>query len=305
MSNGSTGFATTAVAVVLSLAAGGLAGGFIGHRMGQSSADIEQQVVARVNGEVITKAEVFERLIKLSGGKQIVERMIEEALVDQAAQEAGISVSQAEIDAEIEKIKERIGGEDRFNAALQQYNLTLEDLREDQLFRLKVTKLLAKDLPTDDETLRQYFEENIAQWDERKAHARHILVETEEEAKEILSALESGADFAELAREKSIGPSAEEGGDLGTFQRKDMVKEFSDVVFNLEPGQISQPFKTQYGWHVAQLLEIEGAPPSFEANKEQIKDMYLLDEVEARMEAWLDELKAEADITNTLAKDEQ
>jgi len=89
-----------------------------------------------------------------------------------------------------------------------------------------------------------------------KVHARHILVKTEDEAKVILYDVTSGGkDFSAVAKEKSLCPSGKQGGDLGWFGRGQMVKEFEDAAFSLEPGKISQPVKTQFGWH---LIKVEG-----------------------------------------------
>ena len=95
--------------------------------------------------------------------------------------------------------------------------------------------------------------------------ASHILVETEAQAKEIIAELAGGADFLELAKAKSIGPSADKGGDLGFFDRDGMVAEFSDAAFALEVDETTQtPVRTQYGWHVIRVVERRKArPPMF------------------------------------------
>ena len=99
-----------------------------------------------------------------------------------------------------------------------------------------------------------------------EVHARHILVETEEEARNIIKMVTDGQDFAELARKHSKGPSASQGGDLGFFDRTSMVKPFADVAFALQPNQFSaDPVKTQFGWHVILVVERRtGESPSFE-----------------------------------------
>ncbi|PWE33532.1 peptidylprolyl isomerase [Maritimibacter sp. 55A14] len=99
--------------------------------------------------------------------------------------------------------------------------------------------------------------------EETEAHAAHILVETEEEAKEIAGLLADGGDFAELARERSTGPSGPGGGDLGWLTFGEVVKPFAEALFALEPGEISDPVQSQFGWHVIQLKEsrIKEAPP--------------------------------------------
>ncbi|MBN8095823.1 peptidylprolyl isomerase, partial [Vibrio vulnificus] len=82
-----------------------------------------------------------------------------------------------------------------------------------------------------------------------------ILVETEDEAKAVKAELDKGADFAELAKKKSKDPGSADGGDLGFFTKEQMVPEFSTVAFSLEPGKISDPVKSQFGWHIIKVEE--------------------------------------------------
>lgn len=88
-----------------------------------------------------------------------------------------------------------------------------------------------------------------------KMHCAHILVKNEQEAKLILDQLNKGASFSKLAMEKSLCPSGKRGGDLGIFGRGKMVREFEQAAFNLQKGQISQPVKTEFGWHIIKRLE--------------------------------------------------
>ncbi len=88
-----------------------------------------------------------------------------------------------------------------------------------------------------------------------KIRGAHILVKTEEEAKEIVGNLKGGASFSKLAKECSLCPSKKRGGDLGAFGRGKMVKEFEKAAFTLSKGQISEPVRTQFGWHVIKRLE--------------------------------------------------
>lgn len=83
-----------------------------------------------------------------------------------------------------------------------------------------------------------------------QVHCRHILVKTEQEANAILFDLQRGADFGEVARLKSLCPSKNQGGDLGTFGKGQMVKEFEDAAFALKPGEVSKPVKTRFGYHI-------------------------------------------------------
>ena len=106
----------------------------------------------------------------------------------------------------------------------------------------------------------------------REYNAAHILVETEEEAQEVLAALEDGADFADLARDRSRDPgSAANGGDLGWFGLGRMVPAFEEAVVGLAPGETSAPIETQFGWHVVRLLDSrDTAAPDFEAVRGQL-----------------------------------
>ena len=107
---------------------------------------------------------------------------------------------------------------------------------------------------------------------EQEVHARHILVETEDEAKAVEDELKKGADFAELAKKKSKDPGASDGGDLGFFTKDQMVPEFSAVAFALEPGKISDPVKSQFGWHIIKVEEKRNRKaPDFEQVKAQIE----------------------------------
>ncbi|GAA3845912.1 peptidylprolyl isomerase [[Pseudomonas] carboxydohydrogena] len=124
-----------------------------------------------------------------------------------------------------------------------------------------------------DEALKKVYDDAAKQISgEQEVHARHILVGTEAEAKEIIAELKKGADFAELAKKKSKDPGASDGGDLGFFTKDQMVPEFSAAAFALEPGKISEPVKSQFGWHVIKVEEKRArkAPP-FEQVKPQLE----------------------------------
>jgi peptidyl-prolyl cis-trans isomerase C len=126
---------------------------------------------------------------------------------------------------------------------------------------------------TTDEAMKKVYEEASKQiTGEQEVHARHILVETEDEAKTVAEELKKGADFAELAKKKSKDPGASDGGDLGFFTKEQMVPEFSTVAFALEPGKISDPVKSQFGWHIIKVEEKRARKaPDFEQVKGQIE----------------------------------
>jgi peptidyl-prolyl cis-trans isomerase C len=124
-----------------------------------------------------------------------------------------------------------------------------------------------------DEALHKVYDEAVKPMGaEEEVHARHILVESEDEAKAILDQLKGGADFATLAKDKSKDPGAAEGGDLGYFSKDQMVPEFAEVAFKMYPGQLSNPVKTQFGWHIIKLEDKRTKqPPEFDKVKDQIE----------------------------------
>ena len=141
--------------------------------------------------------------------------------------------------------------------------------------RLLMDNLLAVEgkAATTDDAMKKVYEEASKQiTGEQEVHARHILVETEDDAKAVKAELEKGADFAELAKKKSKDPGASDGGDLGFFTQEQMVPEFSAVAFTLEPGKISDPVKSQFGWHIIKVEEKRSRQaPAFEQVKGQIE----------------------------------
>jgi peptidyl-prolyl cis-trans isomerase C len=108
---------------------------------------------------------------------------------------------------------------------------------------------------------------------EQEVRARHILVPTEDEAKAVLVEIKKGTDFAELAKQKSKDPgAAAEGGDLGYFVKEQMVPEFAETAFKLNKGQVSDPVKTQFGWHIIKVEDKRSKPvPEFEKVKDQVE----------------------------------
>lgn len=132
---------------------------------------------------------------------------------------------------------------------------------------------LVENASLDEAALQEAYQQQYVDAPKKEFKARHILVATEEEAAGVIEELEGGADFAELAKSKSIGPSAENGGDLGWFARDAMVKPFADAVATMESGAFSKvPVQTQFGFHV---ILSEGSrmapPPAFESVQESLK----------------------------------
>lgn len=170
--------------------------------------------------------------------------------------------------------------------------------------RLLMDSLLATEgkAAVTDAAMKKVYEDATKQVSgEKEVHARHILVPTEEEAKAIKAELDKGADFAKLAKEKSKDPGAADGGDLGFFTKEQMVPEFSAVAFALEPGKISDPVKSQFGWHIIKVEEKrDRKPPDFEQVKGQIQTFV----VRKAQADYVTKLRAEAKVERLDKKDE-
>lgn len=142
--------------------------------------------------------------------------------------------------------------------------------------RLLMDEMLQKEgkVALTDAALRKVYDEAVKQMgDEQEVRARHILVETEDQAKEIVAELKKGANFEELAKTKSKDPAAAaQGGDLGYFTKEQMVPEFADAAFKMEKGQVSDPVKSQFGWHIIRVEDKRKKPaPEFDAVKSQLE----------------------------------
>jgi peptidyl-prolyl cis-trans isomerase C len=144
-----------------------------------------------------------------------------------------------------------------------------EEALQEALIRREIAPYL-----TEDALRERYRREVLEAPREEEVSARHILVATEAEARAILQeARRPGVDFADLARRRSTGPGAREGGDLGFFRRADMIPEFADAAFALQPGEISpEPVRTRFGWHI---IKVEARrpvpPPPFEQARAEIR----------------------------------
>ena len=173
--------------------------------------------------------------------------------------------------------------EEVINLELAAQNGTKEGLADDLHTQLQIdqqrraviaTSAIQKYLtehPITEDELHKLYDEQVPKGSEYKA--RHILVDNEDQAKELIVELDKGADFSELAKEHSTGPSGKNGGELGWFSPKQMVAPFSEAVAKLEKGTYTkEPVKTQFGWHVIMLDDVrESTPPSFEQVQPQLQ----------------------------------
>jgi peptidyl-prolyl cis-trans isomerase C len=154
----------------------------------------------------------------------------------------------------------------------------IEYLEDQALRRLYFTDVIAGEVT--EESVRAAYDSFIAEYPAtEEVRASHILVDTQEEANEIKAELDAGGDFAAIAAERSIDPGAANGGDLGFFAEAQMVEPFGSTAFAMtEPGQISDPIQTQFGWHIIRFEERRTAqPPTFEQVGQQLQQQVLID----------------------------
>lgn len=206
-------------------------------------------VVATVDGNAIHRSDVtdFQKLLPAQYQRMPIEmlypalldKLIEMKLVADAGRKDHLE-NDKEVKARVAQIEERV----------------IEEVYLQRLIGKQVT----------DAALHKRYDDYVKTTPAREeVSARHILVQTEAEAKDIRAQLDKGADFATLARDKSLDPSAKaQGGSLGFFTRDEMVPEFSEAAFKLKDGEISQPVKTQYGWHIIKVEAHRKSVPSFQ-----------------------------------------
>lgn len=208
---------------------------------GNEAADSEVLATSKV-GEV-TKEELYQEM-KTSVGKQALQVLLIEKVLD-----SEFEVSDKEINAQFDSEKEQMG--EGFDQYLAQQGQTEESYKKYIKLNLLQEKALTEGVEvTDEEVKKQY--ENM----KTELNARHVLVADEETAKEVKSKLDGGADFAAVAKEYSTEPAAQEsGGELGWFTPDKMVKEFSDAALALEIDQISEPVKSEFGFHIIQVTD--------------------------------------------------
>ncbi len=200
--------------------------------------------VATVNGQPISKAafeealsnvppQMQQRVESVEGREALLDDLILKEVLLQESRRAGV-----EKDPEVKR--------------------QLDELRSQILVQATLKKVA--DTEVTDEKVKSYYEAHKDEF--RQVRASHILVETEEQAKDAKKRLTDGGDFSALAKELSTDPSAKEnGGDLGFFQKDQMVKPFADRAFAMKVDEISEPVKTEFGYHIIKIAEVKDAGP--------------------------------------------
>ncbi|NLY67533.1 MAG: foldase [Tissierellia bacterium] len=264
--------------------------------------DNSNTVVATVNGEKITKEDLYNFLVK-TNGEQALNVLIIEKIVRLEAEKENIEVTKDDIQAEMDKMIEEFGGEEAFNNALTFYGVTRADMEYDIEMNLYLERLLEPVIEITEDEMKNYFEENkdsFAQKEEVKA--RHILVEDEETAREVKEKIDKGGDFEELAKEYSTDTGTKDkGGDLGYFGKGKMVKEFEDAAFSLDIGEVSEPVKSEYGFHIIKVEDRkEAKEANYEESKEEIREKIFEQKYPEAYNNWIQKKLEEYDIETFL-----
>lgn len=260
------------------------------------------ETVASVNGVNIGKDKLYDALVD-AGGKQTLDNLITVELINQEADQAGVTVTDEDLNKELEDFKKNFSSEEEFNQVLSQYGMTVDDLKKEMNTQVKIRKILEPSITIADEDIKSYFDQNKATFDTaEQVRASHILVETEEEANAALKRVKGGEDFAAVAQELSTDTySAMNGGDLDYFERGVMDEAFEKAAFSLQVNEISDVVKSTHGYHIIKVTDHKEAyTATLEDKKEEIKETLVTQELSTKSSSWLEEVRSKADIKNTL-----
>ena len=239
--------------------------------------ELDKGTVAIVNGDKISKDSYKEEMSfygAMLASRQnlknsIVQMMVQDKLIADDMRANKLEVSDKDVNESFLNSVKQFGGQEQFDKMLDEYNMDVEKFKETvkkDLMYQKHKEWFEKEHPVTDEEIKQYYEDNKDQF--AKRDASHILVDNEKTAKEIKEKLDKGEDFAALAKEYSKDTAnADNGGNLGEFSKGQMVKEFEDAAFALKEGEISEPIKTQFGYHI---IKINKVSDSEDDNKDAI-----------------------------------
>jgi peptidyl-prolyl cis-trans isomerase SurA len=245
---------------------------------------------------------------------QLLDRLIESRLQLQEAEREKVTVEESELSEEIASRMKKLNltTELEFEDAVKKQGLTLDQVKKRLREQLMVAKVIRRKVAfrvsVTEQEVDRYLQENRQKLETGLTyHARHILIVPEGErtdaewaaAREAATAvfvrLKAGADFAEVAKEVSRDGTAKDGGDLGTLKKGELADEIESQILNLAPGQVSEPFRTGLGYHIVKLesretLEGEGLTRL----RQQVRDVLFREKYQARLDAWLAEIKKRA-----------
>lgn len=227
-------------------------------------------VVAKVDGHELHLSDVEDLAKSLPDAlRSMPSNMLYPLLVDQL------------VDREAMALAARRQGLDKDPAVQRQIRLAEESALQNALIQREVGPSV-----NEEALAARYKRDYAGKPGEEQVHARHILLPTEEQAKQVISELKGGADFAALAKKYSSDPGGPNGGDLGWFKKGEMVPEFADAAFSLKPGQFTEkPVHTRFGWHVIQVLETKREPaPTYEQARTMLRQQIVQEGVQKAIE---------------------
>lgn len=236
---------------------------------------------------------------------QVVDYLVTQELLNQAAAEFGIEVTEKQIKERVDQLTEAYGGKEAVKELLKQQGLTYEDLDDimrDQILSQKVYDRVIKSAKVTDKEIAAYYEKNKDQYDQSEVRVvRHVLVKTKAQAEQVRSLLvadSSAANWKKVAKQYSEDPGTKDnGGDLGDVQQGMMVPAFDKAAFSLKKGVVSQPVKTTYGWHILEVTKITPAKASsLEDVKAEIQQTLLGEKQQKVWEKWLKQQQKDAGI---------
>lgn len=255
---------------------------------------------------------------------QVLDYMVTLEIISQKSDDLGIEVTDEELQEQVDSIKQMFGGDQaQLEQALEEQGLTLEEFRtnlREQALVQEAVEAVAADIEVSEEEISSFYEENKQQYETREQReVRHILFTPEtgedgaqaaeatdeqwskayEEAMDVRNQITSGADFGEMAQEYSEDPgSKDSGGNLSFITPGSMVPAFEDAAFSLEPREISEPVKTQYGYHLIQVLEVkEGGTQSLDEVKDDVRKQLVEPKKREAWDEWLQSMREEIDVT--------
>lgn len=259
-----------------------------------------KQPVAVVNGEKITEQEFTKRL-KKAHGEQVLGDMIFRAMINDAAQKQGVTISEEELEKAIQQDKSQAPSEQVWQNMLASRGMTPQEYREEKKFSMKLQKLAQKDVDVSEEALKKFFEENKEGFRQPETvEISEIVVSSKEEAQKLYSQLQQNPDlFGDLARQHSLSPQTrEQGGKRGEIplQRLTPVA-LRKAVEDMQVGDVSRPIDASGNWYVVRLDNHTAASqPSFEDVRDRVKQVYEYQHMKGQQEL-LDELRKQSQVT--------
>lgn len=266
---------------------------------GQSA---QKEVVAKVNDVEITKDDLYNYMVE-QNGEEALNMLISEKILSLEVEKSKIEISNEEMDEAVKEMTDYYGGEEQLNNAIASYGLTMETVKENIKTNIQMEKMLEDYVEITDEEMQEFYESNKDYLNEEETvKARHILVETEELANEVKAKLNEGGDFAELAKEYSTDSSNNQnGGELGYFPRGKMVEAFEDAAFSMDINEVSEPVKTNFGYHIIKVEDkTEAKELTFDEAKEDIRKQIVQQKMPTAYNQWYSEKLEEYNIVNNL-----